>query len=446
MCNANNLLKLLIVYVCLSPICTNSLHHYDDDDDDFPNHLFQQELGYDLGGYPLYISHAELTIQIQPWNSDTRRVAKTANVVDFGAKGDGKSDDTKAFQSAWKSACSSKEDVTFVVPNYKKFLLKPSRFSGPCKSNITIKIGGTIIASDNRADYSKDRRHWIIFHGVDNLVVGGGGTINGNGNIWWKNSCKIDKSKPCKVAPTALTFYECTNLEVKHLRIENGQQIHVSIESCRDVEVSRIVVNAPEKSPNTDGIHVADTQDIMISNCIIATGDDCISIVSGSKNIQATDISCGPGHGISIGSLGAGNSEAHVSDVVVNRVNFSGTTNGVRIKTWQGGYGSASNIKFQNAQMHNVKNPIIIDQNYCDQDDPCKQQKSAVKISNVLYQNIKGTSATEVAVDFECSKSHPCQEIVVDNVRLGGTNGGKSKAVCKNIHLKSIGTVSPHCP
>lgn len=70
----------------------------------------------------------------------------------------------------------------------------------------------------------------------------------------------------------ALTFYECTNLEVKHLRIENGQQIHVSIESCRDVEVSRIVVNAPEKSPNTDGIHVADTQDIMISNCIIATG------------------------------------------------------------------------------------------------------------------------------------------------------------------------------
>lgn len=37
----------------------------------------------------------------------------------------------------------------------------------------------------------------------------------------------------------------------------------------------------------------------------------------------------------SIGSLGAGDSEAHVSDVVVNRVNFSGTTNGVRIKTWQ---------------------------------------------------------------------------------------------------------------
>jgi hypothetical protein len=27
-------------------------------------------------------------------------------------------------------------------------------------------------------------------------------------------------------------------------------------------------------------------------------GDDCISIVGGSENIQATDITCGPGHGI----------------------------------------------------------------------------------------------------------------------------------------------------
>lgn len=30
----------------------------------------------------------------------------------------------------------------------------------------------------------------------------------------------------------------------------------------------------------------------------LVEGDDCISIVSGSKNVEATDITCGPGHGI----------------------------------------------------------------------------------------------------------------------------------------------------
>lgn len=38
---------------------------------------------------------------------------------------------------------------------------------------------------------------------------------------------------------------------------------------------------------------------------------------------------------ISIGSLGSGKSEAHVSEVVVDGAKLNGTTNGVRIKTWQ---------------------------------------------------------------------------------------------------------------
>lgn len=42
----------------------------------------------------------------------------------------------------------------------------------------------------------------------------------------------------------------------------------------------------------------------------------------------------------------------------------------------QGGSGRASNIKFQNIEMENVENPIIIDQHYCDQDKPCKEEVS----------------------------------------------------------------------
>lgn len=59
---------------------------------------------------------------------------------------------------------------------------------------IIVQIFGSLEASDNISDYSKDRRHWILFNNVQNLVVGGGGVINGNGKIWWQNSCKTNIS------------------------------------------------------------------------------------------------------------------------------------------------------------------------------------------------------------------------------------------------------------
>ncbi|KAA8520238.1 hypothetical protein F0562_014495 [Nyssa sinensis] len=369
---------------------------------------------------------------------------KMVNVDDFGAKGDG-TDDSEAFKKAWKKACSSKRGV-LVVPRNRIYHLKPITFSGPCKSALTMKIYGTIKASSHPSDYEKDRRHWIIFDNLQNFVVEGGGTINGNGRIWWENSCKIDKSLPCQDAPTAITFYESSNLRVANLRIKNSQKMHLTFQKCINVQALNLIVTAPEKSPNTDGIHVTGTQNIQIMNSLIRTGDDCISIVSGSKNVKVMDITCGPGHGISIGSLGAGNSEAQVSNVLVNRVRLSGTTNGVRIKTWQGGSGYAKNIIFQNVVMHNVSNPIIIDQNYCDQTKPCPEQASAVQVNNVVYKNIKGTSDSEVAIKFDCGKSFPCEAIVLQDINLIREEGGNAKASCANIYLSSRGRVSPHCP
>ncbi|WCJ33477.1 Pectin lyase-like superfamily protein [Euphorbia peplus] len=371
----------------------------------------------------------------------TSTSVKKINVKDYGATGDG-SDDTQAFEEAWKEACSSSKGAVIVVPEENKYRIKQIRFKGPCKSNITMQIYGSIEASDDREDYEDDTRHWIVFDRVQNLVVTGGGTIDGNGNIWWQNSCKVNKDLPCTTAPTAVTFYKCKNLEVEKVKIQNGQQMQVSFEGCNNVQVSNIMVTSPEDSPNTDGIHITQTQNIHVSNSLFATGDDCMSIESGSQNVQATDIACGPGHGISIGSLG---SKAYVSGVLIDGAKISGTTNGVRIKTWQGGSGMASNIKFQNIIMDNVTNPIIIDQNYCDQDKPCKQQKSAVQIKNVVYKNIRGTSASDVAIKFDCSKSYPCQGILLQDVVLQTQGDRTAKASCINVDLAEIGVVSPHC-
>ncbi|GMI65730.1 ARABIDOPSIS DEHISCENCE ZONE POLYGALACTURONASE 1 [Hibiscus trionum] len=410
------------------------------------NNYLEMGAGYDPRAYPSYsLDDSVMLSSFQRYGGTLSSVGTVVNVDDFGATGD-KAHDTVAFEKAWMKACSMKGAVVLRVPAGKNYLLKPVRFSGPCKSNLTMQISGTIAASDDRLDYKEDNRHWLTIDSVDNLLVeGGGGKINGNGKIWWENSCKINKHLPCKDGPTALTFYNSKNLVVRNLNIQDAQQIHVSFEKCTNVLASGFKITSPEKSPNTDGIHITNTQNIRVTSSVIGTGDDCISIVSGSQNVQATDITCGPGHGISIGSLGSKNSKAFVSGVTVDGAKLSGTTNGVRIKTWQGGSGTASNIKFQNIEMNNVKNPIIIDQNYCDQSKPCKEQGSAVQIKNVVYSNIKGTSSSEVAINLDCSKSHPCQGIVLTNVNLQDQEHGPAKAICNNVKLSEGDTV-PKCP
>ncbi|KAJ1380159.1 Pectin lyase fold/virulence factor [Sesbania bispinosa] len=400
-------------------------------------------LGLCYGSYIEEDTHYQIMTRGDQSTIPPSRSQITINVDDYGAKPNDGRDDSEAFEKAWNEACSN--GGVLVVPHNSVYHLKPITFSGPCQPNTAFKIYGTIKAWPRMSAYEKDRRLWIMFDSVTNLRVDGGGTINGNGRKWWLNSCKINQTLPCKEAPTAVTFYECNNLRVANLRLKNAQQMHTRIQRCYNVRVWNLIIRAPGNSPNTDGIHVTETKNIIISNSVIGTGDDCISIVSGSQNVRATDITCGPGHGISIGSLGEDNSEAQVSNVVVNRATLTGTTNGVRIKTWQGGSGYARNIKFLNIAMRNVTNPIIINQNYCDQEEPCKKQDSAVQLSNVMYQNIRGTSASEVAIKFDCSKTVPCKGIYLQDVVLTPEGDSGTIASCENVGYINRGKFYPQC-
>ncbi|KAA8533158.1 hypothetical protein F0562_033309 [Nyssa sinensis] len=206
------------------------------------------------------------------------------------------------------------------------------------------------------------------------------------GSKWWAASCKKNKSNPCKGAPTAFTIDSSSAVKVKGLTIQNSQQMHFVISRCESVRVTDVKVSAPEDSPNTDGIHITGSKNVVIQNSKIGTGDDCISIVNGSSSIKMKTIYCGPGHGISIGSLGKDNSTGIVTKVVLDTAFLRGTTNGLRIKTWQGGSGYVRSIRYQNVRMEDVSNPIIIDQFYCDSPTACQNQTSAVEISQIMYQ------------------------------------------------------------
>ncbi|CAD5333519.1 unnamed protein product [Arabidopsis thaliana] len=230
----------------------------------------------------------------------------------------------------------------------------------------------------------------------------------------------------------------------------------MSLEDSKWVMVKQLTITADGDSPNTDGIHIQRSQNVIVYNSNIRTGDDCISIGDGSKYINISRISCGPGHGISIGSLGRYGTKETVENVVVRDCTFRETTNGVRIKTWQGGRGHVRNVLFERIKLHGATRPIIIDQFYCPRSQ-CKNHTKAVEIKNVMFNHIHGTSIKKPFVQLLCSKSVPCRDIFMNDINIHDENEEEEKkyhkslsrhddhpsAECINVKGESNGVMKP---
>ncbi|CAN6332230.1 unnamed protein product [Urochloa humidicola] len=365
---------------------------------------------------------------------------------DFGAAGDGIANDTQAFVDAWAAACGSSEDAVLAVPAGKAYRIWPVQLNGPCKRKLKLLIFGSIVAPASPEEWAgRDPMRWLYIYGVDGLSVSGGGTIDGSGQQWWASTCKRKKTPPCYSGPRPKTvhFEECRGVSVQGVTLQNGQQFHLTFTRCSDVKASFLRVIAPPDSPNTDGVHLNDSSHVHITDNLISTGDDCVSMVGNCSDVRVKDISCGPGHGISIGSLGKNRTTDMVEKVKVDTCFLTNTTNGVRIKSWQGGMGFARDLRFESIVMKNVSNPIIIDQYYCDQPTPCANQTQAVEVRKVEFADIRGTSATAQAISIACSDTVPCRDLELKNVNLTLVGGGQATASCYRASGKSAGAVVP---
>ncbi|XP_058746863.1 probable polygalacturonase At3g15720 [Vicia villosa] len=335
----------------------------------------------------------------------------TYNVMQYGATGDGKSDDTKAFSSAWSNACKAEGKTTLVIPSGKSFLVKKVDFSGPCNAEILIQFEGKIVAPSK--DAWEARPYLIEIDSVNGLTIDGNnvGEIDGNGATWWDCS-------DCK-RPGVFHFHKCDKLNVSNLAISNSPRSHVSVNECNGATISKISIDAPDSSPNTDGIDVSDSTNILIQDSDIKSGDDCIAINGGTSFLDAK-ITCGPGHGISVGSLGKDGASDQVSNIYVQNCTFKETTNGARIKTFPGGSGYAKNITYEQIILENAKNPIIIDQEYNNY-----LQETSVSVSSVTFRGFSGTYAGKVAINLDCKND--------------------ASVICKNAHGKATDTI-PNVP
>ncbi|KAM0915494.1 hypothetical protein ACQ4PT_010809 [Festuca glaucescens] len=340
--------------------------------------------------------------------SSYHRGAATYNAKNYGAKGNGANDDTKALMAAWKVACEASGTVTLMIlPG--TYYIGPTQFHGPCKaSTLTFLLQGTLKAATDLKRFGND---WIEFGWVKDL--------------------------------TSVLFVNNQNAVARDITSVNNKFFHIALLNNNNIKLLNLRINAPSNSPNTDGIHIERSTGVVIADTRIGTGDDCISIGQGNDNIDIARVHYGPGHGMSVGSLGRYVGEGDVTRIHVKDMTFEGTMNGVWIKTWENSptKSLAAHMVFENMVMKDVQNPIIIDQKYCPYYNCEHKYVSGVTIKDITFKNIKGTSLLPVAVLLRCGA--PCQAVVLQDVDLKYKGQGGTSSKCENAKAKYIGYQYP---
>ncbi|VVA41451.1 PREDICTED: exopolygalacturonase, partial [Prunus dulcis] len=268
-----------------------------------------------------------------------------------------------AFIQTWIAACRNHTGRSRVVIPKGTFKTGPVIFQGPCSCSkpIVVQVSGTIKGLNDISLYEEP--FWFLFERVEGLVLTGNGVFDGQGSSSWKN---IDGCSSCSPLPASIKFNGVKNGVIRGITSLNSKGVHVFLTNSQNIRVRGVNISAPDTSPNTDGIHISNSNNIKIARVHIGTGDDCIGMIQGSTNVAINNVVCGPGHGISIGSLGKYQNENDVTGIIVKKTTFLNTDNGIRIKSWPGSTPSrASGMIFQDLIMQNVKKPIIIDQEYC---------------------------------------------------------------------------------
>ncbi|XVE82189.1 hypothetical protein DITRI_Ditri15bG0127400 [Diplodiscus trichospermus] len=132
---------------------------------------------------------------------------KVFNVLEYGAKADGKTDSSINFIRTFKAACNFHGNAMMVIPS-GEFLIGPVIFAGPCfnPSPLIIQANGMVKAISDISYYGggADDTDWITFQSINGLILTGHGTFHGQGaEVWKYNNC--GKKSDCVRLP-AVSF------------------------------------------------------------------------------------------------------------------------------------------------------------------------------------------------------------------------------------------------
>ena len=209
------------------------------------------------------------------------------NVMDFGARGNGISDDAIAIQKA-VDACTNAGGGDVVFSANHTFLSGPVQL----KSNVNIVLETNSVwkANPDESIYhlsafgnnEGEGMMWIWAKDVENLSFSGHGTIHGNG-IRFMGAELFDsyELKPVTTfdpRPHVLTLMGVRNLNIRDITIREGAYWTVHLIGCDGAVIDGINLLNNLKIRNGDGIDIDHSKNVRIANCYITSGDDAICL------------------------------------------------------------------------------------------------------------------------------------------------------------------------
>ena len=216
------------------------------------------------------------------------------NVKDFGAAGDGKTSDTLAIQRAIDAG----GEVYFPAGVYKTGTLYLKSNGGLyLEKGAVLQSGGneeTWNAPDfcptNRTSvYEKNNgRHLIVAYQCENISIRGG-HIDGNCYEWYNELSENPSYFKLKEHNGQMIFLsECSNVRIQDCELTNSPYWHCFLHGCDHILISGIYIHSDPRVHCNDGIDLDCCTNAVVSNCIIETGDDAITL-RGNASVFGND-------------------------------------------------------------------------------------------------------------------------------------------------------------
>ncbi len=391
----------------------------------------------------------------------------------FGAKGDGKTLDTKAIQMTI-DRCSAEGGG--IICFYGGTFISGTIF---LKSNITLYIeaGATIRASANLDDFpsipsnypsinGEYVTHKMLIYAEDakNISIYGQGTIDGRGDEWVEGPYG---SPSFSLRPRILYFRACEGVIIRDVTLYNSASWVQLYQSCKNIVIDGITVNSRENKDvekpvnadapgrNNDGLGLMDSQFARISNCFINSGDDAIVLKSTANEERCANITitnCVISSNRSAIKIGTETSGAFEDITVTNCVIYDTRSNGIALTTVDGA--RMERINVSNINIQNLKGAAIFIR-LGNRGKTYRKNTIAKKgiIKDIIIQNIQGTRVSSGWIDPDynssitgCSISgipgQHVENIILKNINLEIDGGGQLENVDRIIPENEKGSPS----